>query len=145
VNADACFEAAGFTDFGGADHDDDAWERSAAGMLDRLLAELSRFGPARLTSEPVPLRRTWRMVLTGKRWPVDLVQQLSMVMEQDHLGDCTVGFGEGGATLRAGSGHHLFWVALPEADAGGFEALARAVAGGHPLRRTDLDWTRLAS
>lgn len=137
VSDDACFREAGFTDFGDGDEN---WEAHAAGLLTRLLAELSSYGVPRLASKPVERHQPWyRRPLAEAEVP-DLRQQFELPMQWDELPDCVVLFGESGASLRTGSGHHLFWIVLPEQDAPSFADLVKRVAGLHPVVRTDLKW-----
>lgn len=49
VNHDVCFREAGFTDFADGD---ETWDAHADGVLTRLLAELSSYGPPHLVSKP---------------------------------------------------------------------------------------------
>jgi hypothetical protein len=141
VNPDACFQAAGFTDFGDAD---EAWERQADETLDRLLGELSVFGPPRLVSEPLRTRPGLIGRLTGvKGEPLPLAEQLAAAAHVDSLPDAVVAFGPA-ARLRVGNGHLLWWITLPADRVDGFAATALPrVAAEAPLCRTDLDWKHL--
>lgn len=137
VSDDACFREAGFTDFWDGDEN---WDAHAAGLLTRLLAELSTHGAPRLTSKPVAGRLPWYRRPFAKPEVPDVRQQIELPMQWGELPDCVVSFGESGVSLRAGSGHHLFWIALPERDAATFVSLVERVAGSHPVVRTDLRW-----
>lgn len=140
VNPDACFEAAGFGDFGDSD---DAWEVEAAALLDRLIATLSRHGEGRLLSQPLRPSRPWYRRVFSRPQPLPLRQQIEMPLEWDSLPDCLVAFGDQGITLGTGKGHHLFWIGWPAADAGGFPVLLEAVGAGLPRMKTDLKWACL--
>jgi len=141
VSDDACFREAGFTDFGDGDEN---WDAHAAGLLTRLMAELSSHGVPRLASKPVEGHQPWYRRPFAKPEVRDLRQQIELPMQWDELPDCVVLFGESGTSLRTGSGHHLFWIVLPERDAPAFAELARRVAGPHPVLRTELRWECLA-
>lgn len=138
VNADVCFERAGFTDFG----DQDAgWERNTQMAVGRLLTQLGTYGAPKLQS--VPLRRKWnlflRLFISEQELP--LSEQVQIPMHQDSVPECVVAFGDAGVSLRTGAGHALWWVELPRgADAAAF---VRGVAGGLPVVQTSLAWEHL--
>lgn len=137
VSDDVCFREAGFTDFGDGDEN---WEADAAGLLTRLLAELSSHGAPRLASEPVEGHQPWHRRPFANAEVLDLRQQIELPMQWDELPDCVVLFGESGTSLRTGSGHHIFWIVLPERAAETFVSIVERVAGPHPVVRTDLKW-----
>ena len=141
VNPDACFEAAGIADFGDAD---DEWDRAADALLARLLGELGAYGTPSLRTTPIVPPRSWRDRLLGrKEGTPGLEEQLRAPMRWDSLPDAVVDFGPA-VSLRTGSGHVLFWITLPRAEADAFEGAAlRRIAGAHPLIRTELAWEHL--
>jgi hypothetical protein len=141
VNPDVCFQEAGFTDFGDGDEN---WEADADGLLTRLLEALSSYGAPRLMSEPAEKHQSWYRRLFTKAEVFDLRQQIELPIQWDELPDCIVSFGESGVSLRTGSGHHIFWVTLPHAEAGSFPKLVNRVAASHPTTRTELRWEALA-
>jgi len=140
VNADACFEAAGFTDFDDADA---PWDTLAEAWLQRLIQALSALGTPALRSAPLQARRAW-----WQRWhrptePLPLPQQLLMPMHWDSLPACELHFGDSGVVLRTGQGHWLCWLHWPEDRAAELPALLLQLADGHPLHRTPLAWQHL--
>jgi hypothetical protein len=137
VNDDACFRAAGFMDFGDADEN---WDADAGRLLTGLLAVLNSYGPPRLLSRPVEKHVPWYRRPFAKSEVFDLRQQIELPIQWDELPDCTVSFGGSGVSLRTGRGHHIFWITLPESEAGSFPALVDRVAASHPIARTDLKW-----
>jgi hypothetical protein len=137
VNADACFQAAGFTEFGDGD---EKWDENADGMLSRLLVELAAHGPPRLISKPVERPQPWYRRWLAPPEMFDLRQQIEFPMHLDQLSDCVVNFGGSGASLRTGNGHHIFWITLPHANVGLFPSIVTRVAGSHPTVRTSLKW-----
>jgi hypothetical protein len=143
VNADECFAAAGFTDFGDSDA---TWDAESARALERLIEELRSFGEPALLSEPIAPRAPVISRIFAAPPPLPLLEQITLPTQWDSCPDCVVAFGEGGVTLRTGSGHMLYWVTLPAesvpADGQAPSLLAR-VAGAHPLLQTTLDWTAL--
>jgi hypothetical protein len=142
ANADVCFQAAGFTDFADAD---EAWDRAAARLLERVVDELRAFGAPRLLSPALRPRRGWRDRLLGRAAPpATLLEQLGMPLHRDELPDAVVAFGPDGASLRTGSGHFLLWITLPEEEVAPFVAGALPrIAAPHPLVPTDLAWEHL--
>ncbi len=93
VNPDACFEAAGWTEFGDQDA---AWEANAAAFQTRLLTALeTQFGAPQLLSEPLRAPRKWWSRQPAA--PLALAEQVSLPMDWDHLPDCLLAFGSAGA------------------------------------------------
>lgn len=140
VNADACFQAAGFTDFGDADGH---WDALAEAWLQRLIEAFSALGTPLLRSPPLKARRPW-----WQRWfkpaePLPLLQQVLMPMHWDSLPTCELHFGGSGVVLRAGQGHGLCWLRWPDAQADALPALLLQLAAGHALHRTPLAWQHL--
>lgn len=140
TNDDVCFRKAGFTDF---DDGDERWDADAESLLTRLLEALVSYGPARLMSEPAEEHRSWFRRWFANAEVFDLRQQIALPIQCDALPDCIVAFGESGVSLRTGSGHHIFWITLPHAEASSFPTLARRVAASHPMVRTELRWEHL--
>jgi hypothetical protein len=142
VNPDACFEAAGFADFGDAD---DAWDRRAAGLLVRLIAELGAYGEPRLLGAPLRTRPGLaRRLMGGAGETLPLEEQIQAPMHHDSLPDTVVAFGAGGVALRAGGGHVLYWITLPEGETDRFVAgVLPRLADGSPLHETPLEWRHL--
>ncbi len=140
MNDDVCFRAAGFTDFGDAD---EAWDADANRVLDRLLSILSGYGQPNLISKPVERSQSWLRSLFRQAEVYGLREQIELPIQWDELPDCVIAFGESGITLRAGKGHHIFWISVPAECAMKFSNVAQQVAGSHPLLRTDLRWDRL--
>lgn len=145
VNADACFESAGFADFGDADDD---WDAHANALLQQLLNLLStHFGDA---SQPPPApgpgpELPWYrrfFAPPAPRWRSPL-EQLTDAMHDDNLPLADIRFGQGGARVRASAGHWLLWVDWPSDAPLPFEALVQALAEGRPVHRTELDWRAL--
>jgi hypothetical protein len=141
VSPDVCFREAGFTDFGDGD---ESWDANADGLLTRLLEALSSYGAPRLMSEPAERQQAWYRRLFTKAEVFDLRQQIELSIQWDELPDCIVSFGESGVSLRAGSGHHIFWITLPNSEAASFSSLVGRVAASHPTARTELRWECLA-
>jgi len=141
VNHDACFKDAGFEDF---DDADDVWDANAGGLLSRLVDHLSRYGSARLVSEPVVRMQPWYRRVFAESAPeaIDLREQIVAPM-WNKLPDCIVRFGEAGVALRTGCEHHIFWISLPEQESVLFERAVGQIAGPHPTVRTELKWEHL--
>ncbi len=142
VNADACFEDAGFTNFADADA---PWEHEATALWQRLLQALQAHGPAHLLSTPLAPKQPWHQRLLGRSTAPahGLLDQLELPMQWDSLPACEVAFGERTAGLRSSGGHVLCWVLWPMAQAAGFEAVVHQIAGRHPVQHTPLAWKTL--
>jgi hypothetical protein len=130
VNHDACFAAAGFTDF--CDPDDE-WDRDFTEFLDGMFAQMSRCGEPRLVAGGPRGWWPWR----GKR-PRDRVLAAT---NDDHEPPCEVHFGvPPAAILWASDGHSLLWIWTANV---GIDGVLTACAGGREVRRCHLDWQRL--
>lgn len=141
VNADECFRAAGFTDFGDAD---EAWDAEAESLLRRMVEALSAYGEPRLRSTILSPRPRWRDRLRSLApQPLPLTDQLLAPMRWDSLPDAIVEFGSAAVSVRGGGGHFLLWITLPAAEAERFQDALPGIAGGHPLLRTELAWEHL--
>lgn len=136
VNPDACFEAAGFTDFGDQDV---AWDKQADTLRERLLVALRHYGAPRLLSVPLHPKKPWWSWSTPE--PLSLPEQVSLPQYWDNLPECVLAFGESGVQLRTGQGHHLYWLTLP--DTLDLPAFAVQLAEAHPCRKTPLRWCAL--
>jgi hypothetical protein len=149
VDADACFAAAGFTDF---EDSDAAWDADFREIARRLLDRLGRLGPAEVREGSKQIfvleRRGWLRRPRSRKVDLSLLDHLLAVTAgvEDDLPDLVVEFGRPPvAALRAGSGHPIFWLSWP-AGAGpplDVEALAADLAGSRPAIRTDIDWAHL--
>lgn len=137
VNPDACFAAAGWTEFGDQDA---AWETDAAAFQTRLLTTLeTQFGTPQLLSPPLRASRKWWSRQPAPLLP--LAEQVGLPMDWDHLPDCLLAFGTSGISLRTGNGHHLYWLTLPQTVEPA--AWLSVVAGDLPLRRGEMRWAAL--
>jgi hypothetical protein len=144
VNPDACFEEAGFTDFG---DNDDAWDAASSALIDRLLAALAAHDAPRLLSPPLRQGRNWHRRLlaalrlgAGADAALPLKTQIEMPMQWDSLPRCQIAFGDRGVALHAGDGHVLFWVVLPGSDVRDAAAFVCLAAGALPVVQTALHW-----
>ena len=152
VNADACFAAAGFTEF---DDPDDQWDQEWRDLIGRSLAYLERYGSPRVRQaaqdyEPLPLLNRWlNSVLlrpTFKRVDMDLplAGQIDVVTDDDRFWNVVVEFGaEPHALLRAGNGHTILFVQFTEQGETAAEEFLHQVAEGRPVNRRELDWSML--
>jgi hypothetical protein len=140
VNHDVCFGEAGFTAFADGD---ETWDAHANGLLTRLLAELSSYGQPHLVSKPAERHRPWYRRPFSTPESFDLREQIELPIQWDELPDCVVAFGESGVSLRTGSGHHIFWIVLPQREGSAFASMVDRVAASHPVVRTELRWESL--
>jgi hypothetical protein len=130
VDHDACFEAAGFTDFADSTQ---AWHDEFARLVSNLLAELGQAGRPRLAQGEYP---TWRARLRKS-----MADALLSAALDDNFGPCVLTFGQPPlALIRSSDGHPILWIALAHGDA---TALLAAAAKSAPPRQRLLDWSKL--
>lgn len=141
VNADVCFEAAGFRDFCDTDL---AWDESFE-LLGRLLVHgvTVRAGtPHPVAARPVPFVKR----LLGERPLVSTpVSALLDAAHEDSLGRVTILFGDPVvAALTTSDGHPLWWLhSAPGRD--DIPDAIRALCGAaFSMRRHPLDWLKLS-
>lgn len=140
VNNDKCFREAGFAEFADADEE---WEQNANELLTRLLADLAVHGTAHLLTKPVQKPVPWYRRLFTKPEFYDMREHIELSLRQDNIPDCEVGFGDSGALLSTGKGHHIFWITLPQRAGNLFGEVVPRIAGPHPVMRTELTWEAL--
>ena len=140
VNNDKCFQEAGFAEFADADEE---WEKNAEGVTTRLLADLSVHGTAHLLSKPFEKPRPWYRRMFSKPEFYDMREHLELSLRHDNVPDCVIGFGDSGALLRTGKGHHIYWITLPQRAGALFGEVVPRIAGPHPVKKTDLTWESL--
>lgn len=141
VNPDACFEAAGFTDF---EDQDSAWDSEAEALLHRVVNHLSQLGTPSLHPPPQAPPVPWfRRFFTRKPRELSLMEAVELPLHWDSLPMARIDFGAHGVSLRTGQGHFLLWVTLPTAARQTAESLLQAAAARHPVRRTHLHWRHL--
>lgn len=122
VNADACFEAAGFRDFDDAVATDD-WDLDFQELLTNVLGALAARGATRDAA---------------------IRERLEEVFQDDDAAPCEITFGDPPrAVLRASDGHTIFWVWLHHSVAETWKASLPAVAAGRPVVETNLKWSAL--
>jgi hypothetical protein len=128
VEADACFQEAGFTSFADADA---AWDDDFAWAIHVVIAELSRDGAARMTEGDYP---HWEGTDESVFWPV------LAAATDDNFHPCVLSFGDGRALLRTQDGHAILWIARRGGDIDNILSVLRT---RFVEERTCLDWTRL--
>lgn len=144
IDHDACFAAAGFSDFADSD---ETWDAEFAGMVGSLVRFLERFGEARLQSgdsarEGGVLAALGR-ALGARRQELGPANAILVAARDDNIPPCEVHFGVPvRAVLRTSNGHPLLWV---WSNASGLvrEELLAAIGGHRAMPNTSLDWTML--
>jgi hypothetical protein len=149
VNHDYCFAQDGFTQFADSDEQwDEEWRR----VVHQLVNALGRFGRPQLRNGKDVLqyrKRGWwdRLIPWDPRTEaVELppVDRVLLSARDDRLPHALVQFGEPpAATLRAGNGHPVLWVAAAPGVRIPGEDLAREVSEGRPVNRHQLRWNCL--
>ena len=130
VDHDACFEAAGFSDFSDTDA---AWDAEFAAFVETTLAVLGEMGTPVLTEGEYPLDRG--------RSRGSLRDALVAAARDDNFRPCVVGFGEPVvASVRTSDGHPILWIWI---TTGGIDALLPRIAASRELRPMTLEWGKL--
>jgi hypothetical protein len=139
VNADACFQAAGFTEF---DDVDDAWDLDFATLVADVVALLSPLGATTVRAcELVPARSLDRLLRRGNARPSTPRERLLLAAEDKMFGECEVEFG---APIRAAActsnGHPIVWLWARDLDP---QTWLASLARGRPLVETRIDLAQL--
>lgn len=130
VDHDACFAAAGFSDFGDTD---EAWDAEFAEVVEKTLAALGETGKPALTEGEYPLDRG--------RPRVSFRDALIAASRDDNFNPCVVSFGEPVvASVRTSDGHPILWIWIA---AGAIDALLPRIAASRELRQMALEWEKL--
>lgn len=155
IGADACFEAAGFSDFDGGD--DDALDPEWQALIERAIAFLERnYGPPRQSSgapafgnKPGLIARFLR-IGGAARSRVPLIAERAIAERvlistcDDQLPETIVEFGaEAPLKLRASDGHRILWISTGRDVTFEAGAFAQILADDRPICETPLDWRRL--
>src|SRR5262245_45668258 len=137
VDGDACFEAAGFTEFADTD---ERWDRDLRGITERLVGAMSELGSPRIRSadEPVwhPRNLAERMaaLFRGLEHRPTLLDTIACSITNDNFAPCVVDFGEQPvATLCTSDGHSIWWVWLSASAAAQVPELLTRIAAGLPV------------
>jgi len=128
VNADACFEEAGFTEF--ADRGN-AWHADFEQLVDLVLEHLETLGPPRVARRPYP----------EDPEPVGdiahlIIESATASYAEDFVALLEFGVGKV-AALQTGSGHDVLWIWYRDSK---LQSLLDALARSWPVERRELDW-----
>lgn len=141
MNADACFEAAGFREFAGPL---DGWDRDWAEVIERAITVLeTAFGAAHMR-ETISGDDTRSMLerITGQPRPLlSIAEQVQLATEDDNVPAAVVEFGQDNtAMLRAGDSHEILWLSVPSTTP---PHLLHRIAGEMPLKPRELRWSAI--
>jgi hypothetical protein len=137
IDHDACFRAAGFSDFADTG---DIWEAEFRKMAGGLVTRLSSLGIPNVT-KPIEARKAGFLGLGRRASALPLVEQLMLSTRDDQFPPLIVRFGEPpAAVLRTSGGHPIFWVTLTCAR---IPEILVEVAKGRPVIETQLAWETL--
>lgn len=147
INADACFENAGFTEF---EDTDDQWDSDWRTIVELAIQYLSRFGTPAVRTPIVPVvqNRLLDRVLKGSpkftNVTLSLTEQLVLTMMDDQFPHAVIDFGNvPDATLVTGDGHPILWI-IANADARFFpEDMVKRIADTCKYHRRELNWPHL--
>ena len=147
VDSDACFAAAGFTEFEDTDSD---WDANWATLIERIVSGLSRYGePVIQNSVSASVRtswwdRIWSGRFTDSKQDLTLVQQMVLTTTENSFETAVVGFGlEANLTLICGDGHPILWLQVKDGTDWSFSALIDAISVDCRQQRLSLDWQQL--
>jgi hypothetical protein len=144
VDADGCFEEAGFNGFADSD---ESWDAEFETILQGVLATFQAHGSPIVTGDPPVLSLLDRLdaLLFRKRVPeLRLSQWLALVTSNDNFTPCRVDFG---APVRASvfvsDGHPIVWIWLHESVSSVWQDHLNTLAAGRNIIETTLRWDRL--
>jgi hypothetical protein len=151
LGADACFEAAGFSDFEGGD--DDALDPEWQSLVERAIGFLAleygsacqqRPDTAAVVPTRGPLQRILRLGGAEEPRSGSISDRVVMSTYDDQIPDAIVDFGPRGvARLRASDGHRILWVSIAPNVAFDPAWFAHLLAEDRPISNTQLDWRKL--
>jgi len=128
VNADACFEEAGFSEF--ADRGD-AWHADLERLVDLVIEQLETLGAPRVARKPYP------------EDPEPVADMAHLIIEsatatyaEDFVALLEFGMPKA-AALQTGSGHDVLWIWYRDSH---LQSLLDALARSWPIERRELDW-----
>ncbi len=150
LGADACFEAAGFSDFEGGDDDalDPEWQRlveRAIGFLElEYGSACQRPDAAAVMPTPGLLQRILKLGGAEKPRSCSITDRVVMSTYDDQIPEAIVDFGPGGVVrVRASDGHRILWVSIAPDVAFDPGQFARLLADDRPVSNMQLDWRKL--
>ncbi|HEX7899354.1 MAG TPA: hypothetical protein VF950_16430 [Planctomycetota bacterium] len=136
VDHDQCFQNAGFFDYADSD---DSWDGDFAGLTIRLVANLELLGSPSLKRSS---RWYWRSLI-WKRTPREILLHELILAAHDDRTECLVEFGSRPqAIVHVDGGHPIWWLYAGAKNEDWVVELARLMANGLPVQRTDLQWDR---
>jgi hypothetical protein len=151
LGADACFEAAGFSDFEGGDADalDPEWQsvvERAIGSLELEYGSARQQRPDTAAVIPTPglLHRILRLGGAERPRSCSITDRVVMSTYDDQIPEAIVDFGPDGVVrLRASDGHRILWVSIAPNIAFDPDRFAHLLADDRPISNTQLDWRKL--
>jgi hypothetical protein len=151
LGADACFEAAGFSDFEGGDDDalDPEWQavvERAIGFLELDYRSARQLRPDTAAVIPTPglLQRILKLRGAEKPPSFPITDRVMMSTYDDQIPEAIVDFGPDGVVrMRASDGHRILWVSIAPNVAFDPGRFAYLLAEDRPISNTQLDWRKL--
>ncbi len=142
IDADACFEEAGFAEFADSDAEWDAGFEQLGALLVETVGRLA--GPAQPLPPPPPTRAWFGLRRVARPAPTAL-EALLEAAHDDNRGRVTACFGSPArAALTTADGHPIWWLHAAPELAGLPEAVRAACAARYPVARRPLPWTTLS-
>lgn len=148
VDSDACFNAAGFTEFADSD---DVWDSEWQAFIGDVIMYLSIVGRP-LLRKPAEIgggNSLWNRIFAGfpqrKNANLTLSDQVVLSSRDDHFGCTIIDFGaERFVTMAAGGGHPILWVFDDGLGKWSISELEREISGGHRFAQRHLNWSHLS-
>lgn len=147
IDSDACFAAAGFTEFQDSDLN---WDENWETLVERVLSALSRSGDVIIENPISTLQKTslWNRIFSGRRRKAELdlslVQQIALTTTAKGFEQAVVSFSmEPALTLIGGDSHPLLWLLVKESSNWSFATLVDEISLDCRQQRLVLDWQHL--
>ena len=132
IDADDCFEKAGFNDF---EDSNDKWDVDFIKLMETLFVGLKKNGSPRLLSGELPFKK----IHFFKSKEGTVFEALEAAAQDDQFPPCLVGFGDKqDSFLLTSDGHPIFWIYPgPKVTPEGW---LQSLGFGLELTKTELNW-----
>jgi hypothetical protein len=132
IDADACFQSAGFSAFADSD---ELWDAEFNRLVNDLFLYLREFGSPQIVHGELPVERHFLHQRIGS-----IQDALVCAATDDQFPPCVIGFGNPTrAAIAATDGHPIFWLGGLDSP----KSLLAAVARGRECTQTTLTWSAI--
>ena len=147
VDSDACFEAAGFTEF---EDSDSEWDANWRTFVERVMETLSQYGDPVVQNAESAIVKTslWDRMRAGRVRDLEIeltpVEQIVLSATGQHFEQVVVNFSiESDLTLICGDDHPIIWLLAKDVADWSFTAIVDAISVDCRQQRLGLDWKHL--